>query len=162
MILKLNSNNNGMDFLRAMHNIGKLNLSDELNIMAKSEMLIISTILKSGDKELRVCDIAKRLNVSTPAVSRTLSRLEQKGCIKRTIDKTDRRNTHIKITQEGKNAFHSDMKIMGDFMDNSLKYLDKDEISQLIFLVKKLQNGIKSEILKINKNNNEKDTMHNG
>ena len=46
-------------------------------------------------------------------------------------------------------------------MDNC-KYLDKDEISQLIFLVKKLQNGIESEILKINKNNNEKDTMHNG
>ena len=43
-----------------MHNIGS-NLSDELNIMAKSEMLIISTILKSGDKELRVCDIAKGL-----------------------------------------------------------------------------------------------------
>lgn len=162
VILKLNSNNNGMDFLRAMHNIGKLNLSDELNIMAKSEMIIISTILKSDDKEIRVCDIAKRLNVSTPAVSRTLSRLEQKGYIKRTIDKTDRRNTHIKTTQKGKDAFCLDMKIMSDFMNNSLKHLDSDEINQLICLVKKLQNGIESELQAITKKTNEKDTINNG
>lgn len=158
----MQSNNNGVIFLNAMHNIGKLNLPEKLNIMTKSEIATINTILKSDSKEIRVCDIANKLDISTPAVSRTLSKLEQKGYIKRSVDKTDRRNTHIKITQEGKNAFYSDMNIMGDFMDNSLKHLDESEIKQLIFLLKKLQVGIENELLDINKNNIEKDIKNNG
>ncbi len=159
----MDSNKSGINFLKTMYSLGQLNLTEKLNTMNKSELLTISIILKSKDGGIRVCDIAKAQNISTPAVSRTLSRLEQKEYIKRIIDKSDRRNTYIEVTDRGKSAFYSDIHTVGDFMDNSLKHLSDEDVEKLVVLMKKLHHGMDSELSKIDNRKilYEKDTANN-
>lgn len=153
-----------MHFFEMLHNLEHFNLSEKLNIMPKSEMAILKIILKSENKEIRVCEIAKKLNISAPAVSRTLRRLEEKGCIERITNKSDRRNTNVKVTQKGKDTFDADMRIMGSFLHCSLEHLSDDEAEQLIFLIRKLHGSMRDELEKMNKDNKiytEKDSMYN-
>lgn len=157
----MDSTSKSMHFFEMTHNIEHFNLCEKLNIMPKSEIITIKIILKSEDKEIRVCEIAKKLNVSTPAVSRTLRRLEEKEYVERITDKTDRRNTHVKVTTKGKDAFSADMHKMKSFMDCSLEHLSDTEVEQLIFLINKLHSSMQDELKKINNNKiyEEKDTM---
>ena len=146
----MDSSNKSMHFFEMLHNLEHFNLSEKLNIMPKSEMAILKIILKSENKEIRVCEIAKKLNISAPAVSRTLRRLEEKGCIERITNKFDRRNTNVKVTKKGKDTFYADMRIMGSFMHCSLEHLSDDEAEQLIFLIRKLHESMRYELEKIN------------
>ncbi|NCC86789.1 MAG: MarR family transcriptional regulator [Clostridia bacterium] len=146
----MDSSSKSMHFSEMIHNLEHFNLSEKLNIMPKSEMATLKIILKSENKEIRVCEIAKKLNISAPAVSRTLRKLEEKGCIERITNKTDRRNTNIKVTKKGKDTFYTDMHIMGNFLNCSLEHLSDDEAEQLIFLIRKLHESMRYELEKMN------------
>ena len=49
-------------------------------------------------------DIAKRLGITAPAVSKMLRSMEEKGYVERRVDEKDRRNTRVSITPDGKEA----------------------------------------------------------
>ncbi|MEG0979501.1 MAG: transcriptional regulator [Oscillospiraceae bacterium] len=153
-----------------MHKLKQLNLPEKLNAMPKSEFFTLGTILKCPhnpvEREMRVCDIANELKISTPAVSRNLKNLEEKGYIKRVTNEDDRRNTNVIVTQKGKDAFYHDMETMSNFMERTLNHLEDDETDAFIFLLNKLHNGMQEEILKMAKQEipqkkcTEKDTIH--
>ena len=50
-----------------------------------------------------ISNIADSLHVSSPAISRTITALENKGYAVRYIDKLNRRNTNVKLTDLGVN-----------------------------------------------------------
>lgn len=46
-------------------------------------------------------ELAAKTKTLPPAVSRTLRGLEEKGYVERSVDKKDRRNTYISLTEKG-------------------------------------------------------------
>ena len=62
---------------------------------------MISDIKLPEMKGVKVSDLAKAVRMTMPGVSRALAGLEEKGIIERRIDKSDRRNTLVFLTEDG-------------------------------------------------------------
>ena len=93
-------------------------------------MSAISRISKSGD--VKVSDIARYLELSAPAVSRTMKSLEEKEYIERQTDKQDRRNTFVKLTKKGEEQQKAWMKSFEEFSEAIFARLGDEKSNQLL------------------------------
>ena len=93
-------------------------------------MSAISRISKSGD--VKVSDIARYLELSAPAVSRTMKALEEKEYIERQTDKQDRRNTFVKLTKKGEEQQKAWMKSFEEFSEAIFARLGDEKSNQLL------------------------------
>lgn len=93
-------------------------------------MSAISRISKSGD--VKVSDIARYLELSAPAVSRTMKALEEKEYIERQTDKQDRRNTFVKLTKKGEEQQKAWMKSFEEFSEAIFARLGDEKSNKLL------------------------------
>lgn len=57
--------------------------------------------LSVEDENLRLCDLAERLGIDSPAVTRKVQHLEQLGLVARSADPADGRASRLRLTPEG-------------------------------------------------------------
>lgn len=93
-------------------------------------MSAISRISMSGD--VKVSDIARYLELSAPAVSRTMKSLEEKEYIERHTDKQDRRNTFVKLTKKGEEQQKAWMKSFEEFSEAIFARLGDEKSNKLL------------------------------
>ena len=93
-------------------------------------MSAISRISKSGD--VKVSDIARYLELSAPAVSRTMKSLEEKEYIERHTDKQDRRNTFVMLTTKGEEQQKTWMKSFEEFSEAIFARLGDEKSNKLL------------------------------
>lgn len=120
-------------FAAIIARLHKLKLSNMLTGISEIEfktMSAISRISKSGD--VKVSDIARYLELSAPAVSRTMKSLEEKEYIERHTDKQDRRNTFVKLTAKGEEQLKAWMKIFEEFSEAIFARLGDEKSNQLL------------------------------
>lgn len=93
--------------------------------LSHSDFVTLITIEKlakiSGDRKVKVSAIVKFLEAPNAAVSRTLKKLEAKELVLRTIDKIDRRNIYVNLTDDG-------YKILKNCRDNMKAFFNRVEI----------------------------------
>ena len=126
-----------------------LNLSGSLNILPHGELTILDILWKASESHpgqyITVSDIAKQLGVTRPAISRTLRKLEMKGCIQRLTDRQDRRITYVLITEDGRTALNENIEIITSFMNRVFSHFEPNEIDEYFNLSKKLVDSITEE-----------------
>jgi len=120
--------------------------------MRKSEFVILKMIQKgrmggTSIEGVSVSELAKNLMVTTPAVSKALKDMEEKGYIEREPDKNDRRNTIVKITRKGERARKETCKRMDLLMQNVIDRLGEENVKKLIQLLNQLTDLINEESL---------------
>ena len=87
---------------RAVHQFKKRNVSDLIPGLSSSEFSVMGAILQMGENgKITSSELAAKTKTLPPAVSRTLRGLEEKGYVERSVDKKDRRNTYISLTEKG-------------------------------------------------------------
>lgn len=143
----------GNRFLAILHKMKRLDLQGALNLMPPSEMMLLSEMRRRAQQQpeqpVKVSDIAKALDISPPAVSRTLNRLEEKRYIERLVDRGDRRNVCLQLTAAGEDAIRENMNKVKSFLEDALLYLSDDEIAQLTALFEKMYEAMKAQINKM-------------
>ncbi len=81
-------------------------------------------------------DIAKRLRITAPAVSKMLRSMEEKGYVERRVDEKDRRNTRVSITPDGKEA---EQQVRAgrceEFITGVIERLGEERTKELIHLM---------------------------
>ena len=86
-----------LDFLTTFHSLAHLNFSPVLSQTSQGEFFVLAAIRKLEKLETKknngISGIADSLHVSSPAISRTITSLENKGLVQRNIDRLNRRNT---------------------------------------------------------------------
>lgn len=120
-------------FAAIIARLHKLKLGNMLTGISEIEfktMSAISRISKSGD--VKVSDIARYLELSAPAVSRTMKSLEEKEYIERHTDKQDRRNTFVKLTAKGEEQLKAWMKVFEEFSEAIFARLGDEKSNQLL------------------------------
>lgn len=80
-------------------------------------------------------DIAKRLGITAPAVSKMLRSMEEKGYVERRVDEKDRRNTRVSITPDGKEAEQQVRRQMQEFITGVIERLGEERTKELIHLM---------------------------
>jgi DNA-binding MarR family transcriptional regulator len=101
-------------------------------------------------------EIREHLFATKAAVSQVLNVLEKKGCITRDIDKNNRRNVIVTLTDEGRAVLKTNMDNFNANIDKFITYLGIENTKQVIELTEKMLNAV--ELLKNdwnNENNNE-------
>ncbi|MCH5349219.1 MAG: MarR family transcriptional regulator [Oscillospiraceae bacterium] len=68
--------------------------------ISHSEFCIMN-IIRNGREDITVSEIASELDVTPPAVSRSLKFMESRGFIRRETDSVNRRNTMVRLTVKG-------------------------------------------------------------
>ena len=135
------------EFFRAMHQFHKLNVASILPDISQSEFAAMNEIMDKGeDGKITISELACKSKVHSSAISRTLHCLEEKGYIERSIDKNDRRNICVELTEEGKRVTTEARQIMCDYVKAVVEHLENRELERLIAYMNKIYSVAEKEI----------------
>lgn len=119
-------------------------LNDVLVGLNPSDYFMLFTIdnylEKNNIDSIYVSKIAELLNISVPAVSKSLKKLEEKKAIKRSIDLFSRRNTSVKITKNGKDLLKTNNERITNIVDKILEKVASDDIYKALGIKKEIEN----------------------
>ena len=109
-----------------------------------SSILLLKIISETDN--LRVVDIAKKMNISAPSVTEALTKLENKGFIQRD-EGENRREKIISLTDEGRGKMKEFALLMRAEMKDKIAILSvedklklKENLSSMIVILQKIQN----------------------
>lgn len=94
-------------------------------------------------KKVMPSQLAKKMELSLPAITHQLKALEKHGYVMRQMSKTDRRRVYVSITSEGRALFERIKKEHQELMFGLIEYLGEEDSLKLVELVSKLVEYIK-------------------
>lgn len=142
--------------INAMHIFSKINIGTVLGKLSQTEYLVIYFVRKHGEYDghcnngVNVTSLSEVLGVSTPAVSRILRSLEEKGFIRRITNSKNRRETYISLTDTGRQIYLRDRETASLLYKAVEEKIGKDEIRELVRLSLSFNRIMCEEIERIN------------
>ncbi len=135
------------DLFRAMNQFHKLKFSDMMQNMSKADFIVMNVIMNKGKEDkMTISELAAIARMLPSAISRTLKGLEEKGYVERTINKQDRRNTYVELTEEGKKQTREVRQVMRGFGKTVMAKLDEHEVNELILYLNNIYSIAEKEI----------------
>ena len=121
------------ELFRAMSQFRKLKFNDMFPNINRAEFFTMSMIMdKEENGKITISELATKAHVLPPAMSRTLRGLENKGYVERNVNKQDRRNTYVELTELGKEVAQHTRTSMCEFGRAVMDQLDEEEMKRLI------------------------------
>jgi DNA-binding MarR family transcriptional regulator len=140
-VLKINRNSNQElveELLTTLRQFPKIFAKQSNYGQKPSEIMVLFCIKKSGQSEVKVSEISRRLHVKAPTVTQLVNELEKKGQVERVTRSTDRRSVWIKLTEEGERKIRKVEKEIHNTYSGLIDYLGVEETVQLITTLKKM------------------------
>lgn len=131
------------EFLDAMTGVRKASkiphFFSELNY---SELAVFRAMrfLSGGclPKELvKTSDISAQLQISKPALSQVINKLEDKGLVERVVQKSDRRSAYVRFTRKGIGMFERQNAQMHEAISIVVEKMGYEDTLRFIALMKK-------------------------
>jgi len=122
-------------------------LDERLRLVGQSSarMEALAAIINSPALSAQV-DIAKRLRIEGPTMTRMLDTLEKDGLVERLADPGDRRTKQLRLTEQGEAVLKEIFEIADALRDRLLEGLPSDELDELngllITLTERLDAGL--------------------
>ena len=102
-----------------------------------ARMETLAAILNSPPLSPQV-DIAKRLRIEGPTLTRMIDALEKDGLVERIPDPADRRTKQLRVTEAGEEALERMFEISDEMRGRLLDGLDEDEVAEINRFLRKL------------------------
>ena len=138
--------------INTFHSLTMLNFSPVLDKVSQSEFFVMAAVEKLSEysnKNIgRVSSIAESLHVSSPAISRTITSLENKGYAERCVDIQNRRNTGVKLTDEGRKVYIKECENVYQVFSEVTDSMGEEKITQLITLAAELRMSFENALVK--------------
>src|SRR5688500_12967904 len=125
-------------------------LDDRLRLVGQSSarMEALAAIINSPALSAQV-DIAKRLRIEGPTMTRMLDTLEADGLVERLPDPTDRRSKQLRLTQQGEQVLEDIFVTADELRDRMLEGVPPEQVDALNeffgMLLKRLDAGLPPE-----------------
>lgn len=118
--------------------------------MKKSEFVMLMTVDSNIEKKGRatVSAISKEMRMTSAAASKTIGVLEDNGLIEKKVNKDDKRQAYIEITEKGKKQLDSIKIEMGDFTDAVFSRFGKENADKLLELFEQIYSITTDEVQK--------------
>mgnify|MGYP001297532347 CR=1 FL=1 len=94
--------------------------------------------------------LGSKMGIEPTSLSRTLTKLEEAGLIKREVSKADKRNVIIKLTKKGLEMRDVSKNYVLDFQQKVNEALTEKEMNQLIKSLDKIQKLAQEQTILIN------------
>ncbi len=98
-------------------------------------LMCIKRGIKCHGPEMKVSEISKFLNVTSPTITQLLKGLEADGLVERRIDLTDRRAVGIKLTEKGEQVAQNAAEAFFHSLNGLVEYLGSERSEQLADLL---------------------------
>lgn len=129
------------DALVSMKRAGHINPmpEDKQSLLTPGEGRLLHTIIKMTEEgiKLRPADLANMRHMSPQALSPVLRKMEEAGLITRRMSQSDRRVSYIAPTEEAKSLTKRIDECMNDQMRKLVDYLGRDDVIDLIRILRK-------------------------
>ena len=105
-----------------------------------SEIAVLYCLSKAeanGESGLKVSELSKRLNVTSPTVTQLVKSLEGAGLVERKMDHTDRRVVHIHLKEAGREVIQQSLKYRLSLFHGLVEHLGEEESARLADSMKK-------------------------
>jgi DNA-binding MarR family transcriptional regulator len=114
-------------------------------------MVVGFTLLSIDPKEGSLSmTLGPKMGIEPTSLSRTLTKLEEMGLIKREVSKSDKRNVIIKLTKKGLEMRDVSKNYVLDFQQKVNEALTEKEMNQLIKSLDKIQKLAQEQTILIN------------
>jgi DNA-binding MarR family transcriptional regulator len=94
--------------------------------------------VKDDTSEMKVSEISKLLQVTSPTVTQLLKGLEANGLVERHVDPTDRRAVDITLTERGERVTQQAAEAFFSSLRGLIEYLGEEQSDQLAELLVKV------------------------
>jgi DNA-binding MarR family transcriptional regulator len=116
-----------------------------------STMVVGFTLLSIDPKEGSLSmTLGPKMGIEPTSLSRTLTKMEEAGLIKREVSKSDKRNVIIKLTKKGLEMRDVSKNYVLDFQQKVNDALTEKEMNQLIKSLDKIQKLAQEQTILIN------------
>jgi DNA-binding MarR family transcriptional regulator len=116
-----------------------------------STMVVGFTLLSIDPKEGSLSmTLGPKMGIEPTSLSRTLTKLEEMGLIKREVSKSDKRNVIIKLTRKGLEMRDVSKTYVLDFQQKVNEALTEKEMKQLVKSLDKIQKLAQEQTVTIN------------
>ena len=118
--------------------------------MKKSEFVMLMTVDSNIEKNgwTTVSEISKEMRMTNAAASKTIGILEDNGLIRKKVNKDDKRQVYIEITENGKKELDSIKLDMGDFTDAVFSRFGNENADRLLELIEQIYSITTDEMQK--------------
>lgn len=125
----------GQRLFGVMHSFRRMQIAERLGLLPRGEHMILEMLLPRGDgaigdEALSASDMARRLRISPPAVSRTVHALRARGLIAVGTDPADRRGTRIRLTPDGHAVLQADRARLDALLGRATAQLAPGELDR--------------------------------
>ncbi len=129
-----------------LSNFKALNFSSIIDGCSQAEFFLMLSIdecrHQAESEKVMVNMLAEKMNVSVPAVSKTLRNLDGKKLIKRITDVFCRRNTYVEFTAKGRKLLEKNMKAVNNLFETAFGEETGQKIESIINIVKDLKRAM--------------------
>lgn len=123
----------------------KLNQSEYMAMEALREALD----RREGDGAIYLYEIAENLNLPMPTVSKIVQRLNEKGLISWELDIETRKNTYIKMTENGNQLLEEQKTLLHEFYHNVIGKLGEEYSEKFVSMLAHVNEIMKTEMANI-------------
>lgn len=121
------------------HRLGKLNAALDFAALPRSEFTVLETVERyqrthPEESGMQVSRLIRVLQNVPSSVSRSMKRLEEKGYIERTVDKADRRNVYVQVTEAGSRVREAVKEQIDGFAERVIARMGSEEMDRMLSL----------------------------
>lgn len=142
--------------MHAAHRFRNLRTDVFFEGISQGEFYMLEMIRKYVEQNestegIYVSVLAKKLNISSPAASRMLRTLEEKRYIQRDVDRDNRRNTYVYLTELGDRVRRDATEVLQNYSSRVIRNMGKESIEALLVLWNQLGDVMEEEFTKTRK-----------
>ncbi len=135
------------ELFRSMNQFRKLKFSEMFPKCVRQTILCcVRSWIKERTVRLRFRNWLRGRRCLPPAISRTLKGLEERGYVERNVNKNDRRNTYVELTEAGRQLTEEARQTMSDFGKSVMSQVDEADMKRLISYLDNIYHIAEKEI----------------
>ncbi|MEU7864263.1 MarR family transcriptional regulator [Nonomuraea sp. NPDC049141] len=109
-------------------------------------LVTILVTLQAADRPLRVGELASRMQLAGPYVTRQLNGLERRRLVKRVPDPDDQRVRLIALTPSGEKLIDRYLQVINGWFDQALSGWPEDDQRDLVRLIGRLVDDLSAHL----------------
>lgn len=137
------------EMVAVMRRFRRIHVEKLVDGISKGEidlLYVIGGCEDAAEQYVRVSEIVKQAPVPASAVSRGLNRLEERGWIRRSVDRQDRRNVLVQLTKEGRSARDRSDAAIRSFFSSVCRKMGEEELHRMCQSLNKLADICRDEM----------------
>lgn len=138
-----NSNNKIIELIFNLSRLVRSGMSFDSGSRHLTLHQLQTLLLISREKNITMADIARNFHITKPSATVLINSLVNKGYLKRTTGKVDRREIKISLAKKGQNLLNKAAKERSLKINKILSYISEKEKKRLGEILQKIVNNLK-------------------